>query len=366
MTPTAFYMPVRLIREEGALSRVGELAAGYGKRCLIMTSASAAEKSRALYDALASMKAAKVEATVYPLIGANPTLAQCRAAVDAFRAAGAYSILAIGGGSVMDAAKATAWLAANSAHDTEGLFAAALRRERFPLMLCGTTAGTGSEVSAVAVITDDNGKKRSIKHKNCYADYVLADPRYTDSMPRSVTVSTALDALAHAVEGYLNPACDEISTMFAEKALPLLAQGLLYLCDNDLPDRDRRDKLFDASLYAGFVLNACGTAFPHPMGYVLTEEHGIPHGQACAVFMEELIRCAAQATPERSARLFALCGGEEVLMRILNTLVDVDVHMTDAQLDACKERFAELPHFARVPGGFDGERADALCRRLFG
>lgn len=359
-------MPVRLIREEGALKRCGKLAAGFGKRCLIMTSASAAEKSRALFDALESMKAAKVEATVYPLISANPTLAQCRAAVDAYRAAGADSILAIGGGSVMDAAKATAWLATNYAPDAESLFAGELKRKPAPLMLCGTTAGTGSEVSAVAVITDDSGKKRSVKHENCYALYVLADPRYTDSMPRGVTVSTALDALAHAVEGYLNPACDAISTIFAEQALPLLAEGLSYLCDHDLPDAALRDKLFDAALYAGFVLNTCGTAFPHPMGYVLTEEHGIPHGQACAVFMGALLDCAKTATPDRAARLFALCGGEDALRHMLAVLVAVNVHMTPEQLDACKERFASLPHYTRVPGGYDGERADALCRRLFG
>lgn len=366
MTSVQFHMPVRLIREEGALEKCGKIAAGYGKRCLIMTSASAAEKSRALFDALASLKAARVEATVFPLISANPSLAQCRSAMDAYRAAGADSILAIGGGSVMDAAKATAWLVTNYPPSSEALFAGELKRDPAPLMLCGTTAGTGSEVSAVAVITDDSGKKRSVKHAKCYADYVFADPRYTDSMPRRVTVSTALDALAHAVEGYLNPACDDISTMFAEKALTWLGEGLLYLCDHDLPDTALRNKLFDAALYAGFVLNTCGTAFPHPMGYVLTEEHGIPHGQACAVFMGELLDCAKTATPDRAAHLFALCGGEETLRHILSTLVDVDVHMTPAQLDACKERFADLPHFARVPGGFDGERADALCRRLFG
>ncbi len=366
MNPAIFHMPVRLIRGEGVLNQCGSIAAAYGKRCLIMTSASAAEKSRALFDALDSMKHHKVEATVFPLISANPTLAQCRAAVDAFRVAGAHSILAIGGGSVMDAAKATAWLAANYAPDPDDLFAAALKRSPIPLMLCGTTAGTGSEVSAVAVITDDSGKKRSVKHPYCFANYVFADPRYTDSMPRSVTVSTALDALAHAVEGYLNPACDDISTLFAEKALPMLAKGLTYLCDHDLPDTACRDTLFDAALYAGFVLNACGTAFPHPMGYVLTEEHGVPHGQACAVFMPALLDCAQTAAPARAEALFALCGGKQTLMRILDTLVDVSVHMTPAQLDVCEERFAALPHYARVPGGFDGTRAAALCRTLFG
>ena len=184
-------------------------------------------------------------------------------------------------------------------------------------------------------------------------------------MPRSVTVSTALDALAHTVEGFLSPACDSISTMFAEKALPMLTEGLTALCNRELPDRRERDLLFDGALLAGMVLNACGTAFPHPMGYVLTEEHGIPHGQACAVFMPALIDRAVTHTPDRAEQLFSLCGGEDTLRRILSTLVDVEVTMTEEQLAACAIRFADLPHYARVPGGFDGAKAAALCRELF-
>lgn len=361
-----FKMPVELFHGEGVLQNVGAHARQYGRNCLIMTSATAAQKSRALADALAACKAAGVEATVYPCITPNPTVAECFAARDAARAVGAHSILAIGGGSVMDAAKVTAWITTNYCPVAQTLFDMELKREPLPLMLCGTTAGTGSEVSAVAVITDDEGKKRSIKHNNCYAAAVFADPRYTDSMPRAVTVSTALDALAHAVEGYLSPSCDAISTVFAQAALPLLTAGLVCLCEHELPTKELRDALFNGALYAGFVLNSCGTAFPHPMGYVLTEEHGVPHGQACAVFMSELIACAAEHTPERAAQLFALCGGEETLQRILDTLVDVSVTMTEEQLAACEKRFADLPHYARVPGGFDGVRAQALCRKLFG
>lgn len=365
MTPVHAYMPVEIFREEGALRRCGELTASFGKRCLIMTSATAAQKSRALADALDSMKAAGVDAVVFPHISQNPTIGECRAAADAAEAARVHSILAIGGGSVMDAAKATAWMAENFVVDPEAVFKGALKRPPLPLMLCGTTAGTGSEVSAVAVITDDYGKKRSVKHDFCYARYVFADPRYTDTMPRSVTVSTALDALAHTVEGFLNPACDGISTMFAEKALMMLSKGLDDLCEHELPDPAHRDLLFDGALLAGMVLNACGTAFPHPMGYVLTEEHGIPHGQACAVFMNELLDCAVRHTPDRAHRLFALCGSEEALRRRLELLVDVNVTMTEEQLAACEKRFADLPHYARVPGGFDGKRAAALCRKLF-
>lgn len=99
----------------------------------------------------------------------------------------------------MDAAKAAAWLAANRVEDTARLFAGTLRRPPLPLVLVGTTAGTGSEVSPTAVLTLDTdmpglgtaGRKKSITHPSCYARYAFADPRYTASLPRKPTVSTA-------------------------------------------------------------------------------------------------------------------------------------------------------------------------------
>ncbi|MBQ9414551.1 MAG: iron-containing alcohol dehydrogenase [Clostridia bacterium] len=365
MDAIRFHMPVQVIRREGALKEAGPIIRQAGKRCLIITGETSAARCGALDDALTALKEADVEATVFPLVKENPTMAICRQAASAAEAAGANSILAIGGGSVMDAAKAAAWITTNFVIDPDVVYSGKLRHPPLPLFVCGTTAGTGSEVSAVAVITDDSGKKRSIKSPFCYAKTAFCDSRYTDSMPRSVTVSTALDALCHAVEGYLNPACDAVSTLCAERAIPLIADGLFDLTEHDLPDRAGRDRLFDGALWAGMVLNACGTAFPHPMGYVLTEEHGVPHGMACAVFLPELLAVAKIAAPDRTAACFALAGGEERLTDILHTLVTAHIHMTEEQLEACAVRFADLPHFARVPGGYDGDRAAALCRRLF-
>ena len=359
------HMPVELFVGEGVLSACGPKAASFGKRCLILTGAASAEKSRALADALDSMKQTGVEATVYPYIGSNPTWDQCRAAADALFMLRSQSILAIGGGSVMDAAKAVAVLATNHLPKSDALFKGGFSKRPLPLMLCGTTAGTGSEVSAVAVITDPNGQKRSVKHPFCYADCAFCDPRYTDSMPRAVTVSTALDALCHAVEGFLSPACDAVSAAFAAEALPRLMRGLTALCEQDVPASSQRDDLFYGSLLAGTVLNSCGTAYPHPLGYVLTEDHRIPHGQACAVFLPSLLDRAVQYTPDRARALFALCGGEDVLRRALSALTDVDATVTDEQWARYTVRFRDLPHYARVPGGFGGEDAMAVMRSLF-
>ncbi len=365
----AFHMPVQVISGPHCLSGGGERLKQWGRRCLVVTGGHSAKVSGALDDALAMLEKAGIEATVFPGIGPNPLLTQCQAAAAAAEACRADFLLGIGGGSVMDASKAAAWLAANSISDETRLFEGKLRHPPLPLALVGTTAGTGSEVTAVAVLTvDRDRRKRSVTHPHCYAKLVFADPRYTDSVPYPTTVSAALDALSHAVEGWFAPACGDVPSLFAEKAFPLLASGLAALAAHpgELPGTGQRDALYYASLCAGMVLNATGTAFPHPFGYILTEDFGIPHGQACAVFLPALTRRAEAVCPDRAARLFSLCGGRERYYETLAALTDADVRMTDEQITGYAARWPGLKNFARTPGGFSPEEGIALFRELFG
>ncbi len=363
-----FYMPTQVISGPGCLSGGGDRLRAWGRRCLIVTGGSSAKASGALDDALAMLKGAGIEAAVFPGIGPNPLLTQCQAAAAAAEACKADFLLGIGGGSVMDASKAAAWLAANSISDEARLFEGSLRHPPLPLALVGTTAGTGSEVTAVAVLTvDRDRRKRSVTHPHCYAKLVFADPRYTYTVPYATTVSTALDALSHAVEGWFAPACGDVQTLFAEKAIPLLADGLAELAAHpgELPGEAGRQALYYASLDAGMVLNATGTAFPHPFGYILTEDFGVPHGMACAVFLPALTKRAESASPERAARLFELCGGRERYYRTLAALATARVQMTEEQIEGYSARWPGLKNFARTPGGFTPEEGVALFRELF-
>lgn len=362
-----FHMPVQVFSGEGCVKREGARLRGLGRRCLIITGARAAQESGALEDMLNTLEAAGVDATVFPGISANPLLSQCQAAAFTAETCKSDFIVGIGGGSVMDAAKAAAWLAGNSSTRGYELMAGQLRRPALPLVLVGTTAGTGSEVSAAAVLTLDREKrKKSITNPQCYARYVFADPRYTHSSSRETTVSTALDAFSHAAEGWLSPGCGDVSTAFGERALTLVSGGLHWLAENDgLPDAGLRESLYYGSLWAGMVLNACGTAFPHPLGYILTEEYGVPHGMACAVFLPALLRRAEKYAPDRTERLFTLCGGRDRLSAALDALVRYDITMTEGQIAGYAERWEGLKNFTRTPGGFTPENAAALFRSLF-
>lgn len=362
-----FYMPVRLYSGEGCLRRGGEQLRALGRRCLVVTGAHAAKACGALDDALSALEEAGVAATVFPGIGENPLLSQCQAAAFAAEACRAEFLLGVGGGSVMDATKAAAWLAANNITDGYKLFTG-LRHRALPFALAGTTAGTGSEVSATAVITLDREKrKKSVNDPQCYARVAFCDPRYTHTMSRETTISTALDALSHAVEGWFAPACGDVVTACGEKALPLITEGLRWLAgETGLPDGGLRGKLYYGSLWAGLMLNACGTAFPHPLGYVLTEDFQLPHGMACAVFLPAFTRRAEQYAPARAAALFALCGGRESYYGLLDALARTrEIRMTSEQVASYAGRWAGLKNFSRTPGGFTPEEAAALYRELF-
>lgn len=361
-----FHMPVKVLSGEGCVGRNKELLRSFGRRCLIMTGINSAVQSGALNDMIQALTKEGVEYTVYPKITANPLLSSCCEAADTARICNADFVVGIGGGSVMDAAKAAAWLAANN-DSGKMLMEGKLRQAPLPLVLVGTTAGTGSEVSPVAVITmDSDRRKKSITHQNCYARLAFADPVYTHSTPRATTVSAALDAFCHAAEGFFAPHCGDVITAMAEKALPFVMQGLEWLAQNDgLPDEAMRERLYYGSLWAGMVLNATGTAFPHPLGYVLTEDFDVAHGMACAVFLPAFLKRARNFAAVRADYFYSLCEGQDRVNEVLDKLITHNVSMSGEQVNTYKQRWINLKNFEKTPGGFSENDASSLFRALF-
>ena len=139
-----FFMPVQVFSGEGCLAQHADVLTALGRRCLVVTGRNSAKASGALDDVLRVLEERKIDYTLCPAIGPNPLVSQCQAAACAAEACRADFLIGIGGGSVMDAVKAAAWLAANHIGDTDRLFAGTLRHPPLPIVLIGTTAGTGS------------------------------------------------------------------------------------------------------------------------------------------------------------------------------------------------------------------------------
>lgn len=356
------YMPANVFFGEGAFTDNAKSLLSLGKKCLILTGGSSAKLSGALDDVEKALAENKIDYKIFSQIGPNPLLSACHAAGKMANKMGADFIFGIGGGSVLDAAKAVAIYASNPKLQPSDIYLRSYKHLPLPVVLIGTTSGTGSEVTGVSVLTDDTtGRKKSISGADCYAKLVFADPKYTVSMPRKVAISTGLDAFSHAVEGWFAPKMNDFVKLFAQKGLPLIWKGLCRYANGDEPDAKLVEDMYYGSLYAGLVINTCGTAFPHPLGYVLTENYGVPHGQACATFLPAFFERAEMFEPQKMNELLQLlCTDMAELVRVLEKLsVTKDIIISSEQAEIYAERWktAQPKNFAASPGGLSSEEA---------
>lgn len=365
-----FFMPAHVVSGTDAVAKNAALLKAFGLRCLLVTGGNSARASGALADAIRALDAQGIGYAVFDGIGPNPLISACHKAGQTARDCGAEFLIGIGGGSPLDATKAVAIYAANADLTAEAIYKREYEHPPLPVVLIGTTAGTGSEVTSVAVLTDDaSGRKKSILGPDCYARLVFADPAYTHSVPYDTTVSTALDALSHAAESWFMGRCVGITELFAAKGLPMLWEALGVLeSSRTLPTSAVREQLYYGSLYAGLVINVCGTAFPHPLGYVLTEDFGVPHGKACAAFLPAFFERASQHTPERFAQFLALLNTDaDTLTSRVRTLTALPpIGMTQQQARLFAERWsAGIPaNFTKSPGGLTADEAAQLLAAL--
>lgn len=240
---------------------------------------------------------------LYASVDPNPTIDSILEAVQKIGKTDAASIVAIGGGSVLDSAKGIAaqfvapqgWLAAHLRNGAS--FPEPFRP--LPLIAVPTTAGTGSEATMWATIWDGpSGLKHSLSHPALYPTMAFIDPELTLSAPRELTVTTALDALSHSMESIWNRKANPISNVFAAHAITTISTALPRCLENPA-NIEPRTELHTASSLAGLAISSTQTALAHSMSYPLTGELGVPHGLACSATLPELLRLNGNADPRR-------------------------------------------------------------------
>lgn len=362
-----FFMPVNIISGNGCLENNKSVFREFGKTCLIVCGRSSAKKSGALDDTQKILNELNIKYSVFDKITENPLTSACCEGGKAAREIGADFIIGIGGGSPLDASKAVCVYATNEHITDDGIYTEKVTSAPLPLIVIGTTAGTGSEVSGVSVLTRKDGRKQSISGPNYYAKYAFADPKYTYTVPRTVTVSTALDALAHAAESMFSPRSDFLSSRFslvaAENIFPILRK---FEDETYMPSNDERDTLYYSSLYAGFALNKGGTGFPHGMGYALTEDYAVPHGTACAVFLPAYMEEAEKADPKRCKEFFNACGTDkENFCTFIRNLSSLNIAIPKEKISEYESRWEALKNFKNSPTNFNNHDAAGLMRTLF-
>ena len=363
----SFYMPVNVLGGNNALQNNKGIFCSLGKKCLIVTGKTSAKKSGALDELISVFNELDIEYTVFDEITENPLTSSCCDGGKVARDFNADFVVGIGGGSPLDASKAVCVYATNPHIVNDDIYTATVKNEPLPLVVIGTTSGTGSEVSGVSVLTRENGRKQSISGKNYYAKYALADAKYTYSVPYRTTVSTALDALSHAIESMFSPRADFLTEQFALISIRMIYPILKKLSkSNELPNTNDRDTLYFASLYAGFALNKGGTGFPHGMGYALTEDYNVPHGIACAVFIPQYLDEAEKANPELFGQVMnAMNSDKESAKNLISQLCDLHLSIPDEKIQGYVTRWETLKNFKNSPTDFNNKDAGKLVKSLF-
>ncbi len=242
----------------------------------------------------------RAEATITELtnVSPNPLSADINRMLSAHPLGDCDAVIGIGGGSVLDSAKALAMLAKNGGSLDDYLGSSATRKieqKGIPLILVPTTAGTGSEVTKVGVFTSATGRKFTLGSPLLLADAAVLCGALTHSMPPSLTAATGFDALDHAFESIWNKNATAITRMAASEAAIEVLENLdaaydaSMRTDKPLPgDTHARQKMLEASCKAGVAFSITGTAAGHALSFILSEEWHVPHGAACAFTLEEI------------------------------------------------------------------------------
>lgn len=236
---------------------------------------------------------------LYSNIKPNPTIENCQSGVAAFKAAGADYIIAIGGGSSMDTAKAVGIIVNNpefaDVRSLEGV--ADTKNKAVPILAVPTTAGTASEVTINYVITDvEKNRKMVCVDPHDIPVVAFVDPDMMSSMPKGLTAATGMDALTHAIEGYITAGAWELSDMFHLKAIEIIARSLRGAVDNT---PDGREGMALGQYVAGMGFSNVGLGIVHSMAHPLGALYDTPHGIANAIILPTVMEYNAEATGDK-------------------------------------------------------------------
>ena len=260
----------------------------------------------------ALLDAANIPYVLYNDIKPNPTIENVLNGIEAYKACGADCIVAIGGGSSMDTAKAIAIVATNpefaDIRSLEGV--APTKNPCAPIIAVPTTAGTAAEVTINYVITDVE-KKRKFVCVDVHDIPVVAvvDPDMMAGMPAALTAATGLDALTHAIEGYITKGAWELSDMFHIKAIEIIARSLRAAVKG-CPDG--REGMALGQYVAGMGFSNVGLGVDHSMAHTLSAYYDMPHGKACATLLPTVMAFNAPATGEKYREIARAMGVEGV------------------------------------------------------
>lgn len=336
MTPFVFNTSASVVFGAGEVAKIGTLAQSRLGADILFVTDQGVMKAGLADTALAALKAAGCTITIFDAVVADPPEAiilQC-----AEMAQGKTGVIGFGGGSSMDVAKLAALLA-KSGETLAAIYGVGLAKgPRLPLMLVPTTAGTGSEVTPISIVTTGTNEKKGVVSPIILPDIALLDPDLTLGLPPHVTAATGIDAMVHAIEAYASKSANNnpVSKILAREALRLMGANLLTAV-RDGKNREARGAMLLGAMLAGQAFANSPVAAVHALAYPLGGHYHIPHGLSNALVLPEVLRFNA---PD-AAHLYA-----EIAIDAFPELAAIG---TQARGEAFAERLGRLAQECGLP-----------------
>lgn len=260
-----YYMPTKIVLDENVISKNSELFKLHGEKTLIVTGRSSSKINGSLDDVISALEKENITFCIFNEVEENPSVKTVNKIATLGKSKNVDFIIGIGGGSPIDAAKAAGVLINNRECSSECLFTDGTLKS-IPLIAVPTTAGTGTEVTPYAILTDHSTETKKGISQRIFPEYALLDPKYLMNTPDVVTINTAVDALSHLIEGYLSANADIISDAIAEKGFSLFSECIDSILDKNFTYETRKNLLV-ASTMAGMVITQAGTSLPQHNEY---------------------------------------------------------------------------------------------------
>ncbi len=316
-----FFQPGSIIFERGCLEKGLKEASALGLRALVVCGRHFASRTGLLEKVKKILESAGLVCTLYDRVKPEPDVENVEQGADICRRAGCDLVVAVGGGSALDAGKAIAVLATNP-----GRLADYFGQENFPtcplpVVAIPTTCGTGSEVTRYAVIVDRQAEtKKTISSLQIIPKIAILDSDLLKTLPARLVAATAMDAFSHAVESFLARRANYLSRGFSRMALKALSKGLPGAVRDKDPD-SFKEQVFFGSLVAGLAINHTGTIMVHGMGYAFTIRYGVHHGTANAVVLAPVLEYLKTKGQEKEiSELETFWGGPAGLKKLLQEM----------------------------------------------
>ena len=307
MSTYQFKTPSVIVNGPGAAKEVGSFAKGLGKKALIVTDV-ALEKIGLLNDIKNSLEMAGISFAIYDKVVAEPTMDFAEEGLKIFKEVQAEFLIAVGGGSPIDAAKGIAALATNPGKMSDFAGANKIPRPGAPLIAIPTTAGTGSEVSQFTIITDTTRDvKMLIASLNIMPRVALVDPLMTLTMPQKITAATGLDALTHAIEAFVSVKAQPITDTLALQAIRFIAGNIRQAWSNG-DNIGARTGMMIGALQAGMAFSNSSVALVHGMARPIGAYFHVPHGVSNAALLPTVIEFSIPGNPKRYAEIAEAMG----------------------------------------------------------